>query len=151
MRKISLDRIKRGALRSLVLSSLAKKPMYVYEIIKNIHSETHGFYKPSPGSIYPVLKSLLKDGLVESFEDNGKRMYKLTEKGIEEFNRIKKEREDFFSSNSEIKREIVDVLFEIGYLIYINRENIDSEKLKQINTILQNCKKEVVSLFEKSK
>ncbi|BFI76268.1 PadR family transcriptional regulator [Sulfurisphaera ohwakuensis] len=150
MRKISLDRIKRGALKSLVISTLAEKPMYVYEIIKSIQSKTGGFYKPSPGSIYPVLRSLLNEGLIEAFEENGKKMYKLTSKGIEEFNRLKREREDFFSPNSPIKREIIDTLFEIGYVIYVNREKVDNKKLQQISNILQNCKKDILELFEKS-
>jgi len=151
MRKISLERIKRGALRSLVLSCLSEKQMYVYEIIKTIQSKTGGFYKPSPGSIYPVLKSLIKEGLVESYEENGKKYYKLTEKGEIEYSKIKKERENLFSESSPIKKNIIDVLFEIGYLMYVNKEAIDDQKIQQISEILQNCKKELIDLFEKTK
>ena len=151
MRKISLERIRRGALRSLVLSCLYEKEMYVYEIIKTIQSKTGGFYKPSPGSIYPVLKSLIKEGLVESFEKDGKKYYKLTEKGVKEYNKIKEEKENFFSESSPIKKKIIDVLFEVGYLIYINRESLNDEKIQKISEILQNCKKEIENLFEKTK
>lgn len=150
MKKIPLERIKRGALKSLVLSSLAEKPMYVYEIIKNINSATHGFYKPSPGSIYPVLKSLLREGFVEVYEENGKKIYKLTDKGKKEFERIRKNREDFFSPSNPIKKEIVDTLFEIGYIIYVNRENINKEKLDSISKILENCKKQIIESIEKT-
>ncbi|MBP1357638.1 MAG: PadR family transcriptional regulator [Sulfolobus sp.] len=150
MKKISLERIKRGALKSLVLSCLYEKQMYVYEIIKTIQTKTNGFYKPSPGSIYPVLKSLIKEGLVESYEENGKKFYKLTEKGINEYEKIKKDREVIFSDSSPIKKNIINSLFEIGYLIYINKENLDDKKIQQITEILQKCKGEILQLLKKS-
>lgn len=151
LRKISLERIKRGALRALVLSCLSEKDMYVYEIIKTIQLKTGGFYKPSPGSIYPVLKSLIKEGLVESYEVNGKKYYKLTEKGKKEYSKIIEKKENLFSESSPIKRKIIDTLFEIGYSIYINREDLDDQKIQKISEILQNCKKEIAELFEKAK
>lgn len=150
MKKISLERIKRGALKSLVLSCLYEKQMYVYEIIKTIQTKTNGFYKPSPGSIYPVLKSLIKEGLVESFEENGKKFYKLTQKGINEYEKIKKDREVIFSDSNPIKKNIINSLFEIGYLIYINKENLDDKKIQLITEILQKCKGEILQLLEKS-
>ena len=151
MRKIPFERIKRGALRSLVLSCLSEKEMYVYEIIKTIQIKTGGFYKPSPGSIYPVLKSLIKEGLVESYEINGKKYYKLTEKGEKEYNKLKEEKENLFSESSPIKKKIIDVLFDIGYSIYINREVLDDQNIQKISEILQKCKKEITDLFEKTK
>lgn len=150
MKKLSIDRVKRGTLKLMVLSSLAEKPMYVYEIIKSIYNKTQEFYKPSPGSIYPVLRALIREGLVEVRELDGKKIYKLTEKGLEKYNQIKKETKDFFDSNSRLKKEVIDTLFEIGYIIYLNRDKIDENNLKALSSMLQRCKEEIRKLFEKS-
>ena len=47
--------VPRGLLRFLVLNMLAKKPMSGSEIVEVIENETAGRWKPSSGSIYPLL------------------------------------------------------------------------------------------------
>jgi len=44
-----------------------------------------GFWKPSPGSIYPLLNKMVEEGTIERTSD-GK--YKITVKGIEEIKEI---------------------------------------------------------------
>ncbi|MEM0370448.1 MAG: PadR family transcriptional regulator [Pyrobaculum sp.] len=68
---------KRG-LRELVLWSLSEKSMNGAEIIRAIEEYTWGFWRPSPGSVYPLLKQLEAEGLVSKREDG---RYVLTEAG----------------------------------------------------------------------
>ena len=69
-----------GHLRLMVMKALSKRELSGYDIKRYIEKET-GTWKPSFGSIYPLLEKLLKEGLVE-FEASGrKKMYFLTRKG----------------------------------------------------------------------
>jgi DNA-binding PadR family transcriptional regulator len=69
--------------RSAVLLLLAERPMHGYEIIQEITERSHGWWKPSPGSVYPTLQLLADEDLVTTDQDNtsGKRLYSLTETG----------------------------------------------------------------------
>jgi len=66
-------------LRILVLKHLADRPRAGYGLIKDIHEHTG--WKPSYGSIYPLLDHLKQEGLVESEEKGKKKVYHLTNAG----------------------------------------------------------------------
>ncbi|AHC52364.1 ParR family transcriptional regulator [Sulfolobus acidocaldarius SUSAZ] len=138
MKKIVSDRVRRGTLRLLVLSSLAEKPMYLYEIIKSIETKAEGFYRPSTGSIYPVLRSLARDGYIIIQERDGKKIYSLTDKGVKKVEEIKIEIESLFTRDP-LKRRVIDLLFNIGLTVHINRKKIDDKVLNQLITDLEKC------------
>jgi DNA-binding PadR family transcriptional regulator len=54
---------KTGHLKILVLTILNERPMSGYALMKEIERRT-GFWRPSPGSIYPLLKSLEDGGMI---------------------------------------------------------------------------------------
>ncbi|MEM3534615.1 MAG: PadR family transcriptional regulator, partial [Thermoplasmatales archaeon] len=54
-----------------------------------ISEKTGGAWKPGAGSIYPALDRLRKRGFVERYEEGGKVMYKITEKGQALISKIK--------------------------------------------------------------
>ncbi len=72
-------------MRFLILSLLAIKPSHGYDLSKKIEKITEGFIKGSPGSLYPLLRDLKDQGLIdeETIVEGGrlKKVYKLTEKG----------------------------------------------------------------------
>jgi len=75
--------VPRGLLRFLVLNMLAKKPMSGSEIVEVIEKETGGRWKPSSGSIYPLLARLHDRGYTTELpsEETGMKRYELTAKG----------------------------------------------------------------------
>jgi DNA-binding PadR family transcriptional regulator len=75
--------VPRGLLRFLVLNMLAKKPMSGVEIVEVIEKETGGRWKPSSGSIYPLLAWLHDKGYTTEMpsEETGIKRYALTDKG----------------------------------------------------------------------
>lgn len=79
--------VPRGLLRFLVLKFLAEKPMSGAEIVEVIERETGGKWKPSPGSIYPLLAWLQDKGYTSesSTVESGMKRYVLTDKGKEFF------------------------------------------------------------------
>jgi len=74
--------VPRGLLRFLVLKMISEKPMSGAEIMEQIEKQT-GSWKPSPGSIYPLLASLHKKGFTKELPKNelGFKRYSFTEKG----------------------------------------------------------------------
>lgn len=52
------ERAKPGFIRLAVLDILKRKNLHAYGIIKAIRKETMGLWAPSPGSIYPTLRTL---------------------------------------------------------------------------------------------
>lgn len=54
-----------------------------YELMKKISELTSNIIKPGPGTIYPLLFILEKQGLIHGVQINGKKKYVLTSKGKE--------------------------------------------------------------------
>ncbi|GMV90808.1 MAG: PadR family transcriptional regulator [Candidatus Hydrogenedentota bacterium] len=74
--------------RILVLTVLAKKSSYGYEIIKEVNTEADGTFVWQEGTMYPVLHKLEKEGLVrsqwqESEVGRRRKYYYITAKGRE--------------------------------------------------------------------
>lgn len=82
-------RQRRGDVRAALLTLLKDRPMHGYEMIQEIAQRSGGFWKPSPGSVYPTLQLLADEGLVRATDgDGGKRLFELTEDGaaaVEQF------------------------------------------------------------------
>jgi DNA-binding PadR family transcriptional regulator len=75
--------VPKGYLRSRVLKMLDEQPMSGAEIIREIENSTSMRWKPSPGSIYPLLSWLLDSGYTRELTDSeaGVRRYELTAEG----------------------------------------------------------------------
>ena len=74
-------RAGRGDVRAAALALLSEEPMHGYQIIREITERSAGVWKPSAGSVYPTLQMLADEGLVEVSEQDGKKVYSLTEEG----------------------------------------------------------------------
>ena len=76
---------QKGYIRVAVLILLNNKPSHGYEIMKEINDRTKGFYKPTPGGVYPILRDLEKTGYIkgEWHRQNNRNVktYRITEKG----------------------------------------------------------------------
>lgn len=70
----------RGYLRLIVMKTLTNGKLSGYQLIKQIEKNT-GTWKPSFGSIYPLLEKLLKEELVELEIQGRKKIYYLTNEG----------------------------------------------------------------------
>jgi len=75
--------VPKGFLRYFVLKMLNEKPMSGSEIMSEIEKKTSGCWKPSPGSIYPLLDWLQEEGYIKETAEKeaGIKRYSLTDKG----------------------------------------------------------------------
>jgi len=74
-------RAPRGDVRTAVLQLLAEQPMHGYQLMQLIAERSDGAWRPSPGTIYPVLSLLEDEGLVEVTRDQGRKLATLTDAG----------------------------------------------------------------------
>src|SRR5207247_9585345 len=58
--------MKVGAVSLWLLILLSERPMYGYEIIRELEKRFSGYWKPKTGTIYPALEKLEQDKLVTS-------------------------------------------------------------------------------------
>jgi DNA-binding PadR family transcriptional regulator len=72
---------RRGDIRTAALLILAEEPRNGYQIMQEVEERSGGVWRPSPGSVYPVLQQLEDEGLVRSQESSGQRLIELTDAG----------------------------------------------------------------------
>jgi len=77
----------KGLLRHYILHRIAQRPVHGYEVIQDIGSRTEGAWRPGAGSLYPILKKLESEGLIETEagprEEATRRVYHITPKGVQ--------------------------------------------------------------------
>jgi DNA-binding PadR family transcriptional regulator len=92
--------VPKGFLRYHVLEALNQQPMSGSELMDAIQKHTEGAWKPSPGSIYPLLAWLQDNAYIKELPtENGFKRYELTQSGksfLEEQTKIREQ----FSQNS---------------------------------------------------
>jgi len=71
----------RGDLKYALLKLLQERPKHGYEMIKELESQSGGFYTPSTGAVYPTLQELEDRGWVTGQAVEGKKVYTLTDAG----------------------------------------------------------------------
>jgi DNA-binding PadR family transcriptional regulator len=80
-----LKETQKGYIRIATLILLSKKSHHGYEIMKETKERTRGFWKPTAGGIYPILKDLQESGYIQGEWDaktrRRKKIYIITESG----------------------------------------------------------------------
>jgi DNA-binding PadR family transcriptional regulator len=148
---------ERGDMKHVILYLLTDKPRHGYEIIKEMESRFCGFYSPSPGSVYPTLQLLEDQGLVRSKEEDGKRIYEITDKGKQELQDRKEKldgiwdrMENWKSFRLEDLNDLFEDLAELKKYVRMrmHRRGLNAEKLKKIRKIIQTAKEEIMQVLK---
>ncbi len=110
-----LKETQKGYLRIVTLILLSKKPHHGYEIMKEIKVRSRGFWKPTAGGMYPILKDLQTSGYVEGKwviqKKRKRRIYRITEAGKAVLERALAKEGQIANSMSDLIREFMkDVL-----------------------------------------
>ncbi len=74
-------RSKQGNVRGLLLAALLDGPAHGYELMRRLEEQAGGRWRPSPGSVYPLLQLLEDEGFAQGADQDGRRVYELTEAG----------------------------------------------------------------------
>jgi DNA-binding PadR family transcriptional regulator len=113
-----------------IVTMLASSPKNGVELMDEIERMTQGWWRPSPGSVYPVLEQLTKEGMVKKKEDG---RYELTDKASDEL-------EGSFGHSFGRRERSVDEMFdEVSGMVSYMEELVKSDpaKLKEHREQLQ--------------
>ncbi|HEY1323818.1 MAG TPA: helix-turn-helix transcriptional regulator [Streptosporangiaceae bacterium] len=102
---------RHGRLRLYLLKLLDEAPRHGYEIIRLLQDRFLGVYAPSPGTIYPRLARLEEEGLVTHDEADGRKVYRITEKGREE---LRSRLDDLAELEDSITASVRDIAREVS-------------------------------------
>ncbi|MFA6224916.1 MAG: PadR family transcriptional regulator [Methanoregula sp.] len=75
---------ERSFLALYILHTLQERPTSGYDLLKEIAEKTGGTWAPSKGTIYPLLKQLEEEGLIEvaATEKRAKTLFTVTQTGL---------------------------------------------------------------------
>jgi len=95
------ERIIKNFMDIIIMTELRNSSLSGYDVISYIHNKFNLLV--SSGTVYSLLYSLERNGLVEGIWDERKRVYKLTEKGEKTINTL-------LSANDKIKGFMANIL-----------------------------------------
>ena len=142
-----------GYLRLIVMKTLANRKLSGYDLIKQIEKDT-GTWKPSFGSIYPLMEKLLKEKLVKVEVQGRKKLYYLTNEGKKHLSIIDK------SKNALVDRMIatwnafgkITDRRELGFMLEIlNSVKKGRLPFKELNPELNEFRATIFDLYTKGK
>ena len=152
---------ERGDLKFVILRLLSERPMHGYEVMKALEEESGGYYKPSPGSVYPTLQMLEDAGYLQCEEKDGKKIYSVTDAGreyLEEnedvvddvFERVEQFTDRYFGREMRsIKKSfsrMAQLTFDEAF-----RWGAEREDLKAISEILENAADDLADVRKKAR
>jgi DNA-binding PadR family transcriptional regulator len=68
-------------IRGLLLAALLTGPAHGYELMRRLEEHSGGRWRPSPGSVYPLLQMFEDEKLARSRDEDGRKIYELTAEG----------------------------------------------------------------------
>lgn len=140
-------RSRRGDVRSAILLLLEESPRNGYQIIQELEERSGGAWRPSPGSVYPVLSQLEDEGLVATTEIDGARTVTLTEAGrvyvAERRESMGHPWESAMAGMSEPRRELMRSMRQLLVALRQVGEGASEEQVKKTNEILADARRRV--------
>jgi len=103
----------RGFLRIYILHRIALRPTHGYELIQDIQTKTEGAWSPGAGSIYPILKKLVAEGLIKaetSGRSEDRHVFEITPKGLEALKEVKEAFSHFGQRWSAMRGLFIDFI-----------------------------------------
>ncbi len=102
--------LMKGSIDIILLSLIAQKDSYGFEIVKNLQFKSKNLYKMSEGTLYPALQRLEQKKLLQSYwgdsETGGRRKYyHITDEGRKEQSKKMKEWDQVSDLISSCKEE----------------------------------------------
>jgi DNA-binding PadR family transcriptional regulator len=158
----------KGFLRYYVLELLSERPMSGSEIMDEVERITGGCWRPSPGSIYPLLAYLQDNGYIQEVPSGeaGVKRYTLTDKGKHLLEEQRRMREHIFAGRRlfappflgffwprvplekveetyESFRRLAKALFSLGLTL---KERFSEEAVKAVSDILNEAAQKIEDL-----
>jgi len=123
-----------GGLKTWIMYTLNERPRNGAEIMDSIEMMSYGSWRPSPGSIYPMLNKMVEENLIRKLDDG---RYALVAEGYDEYN--------IFGGRSgptTVGNIMTDIESNLSYMEDLQREKLVpyEEKLDRIIQRLNSLK-----------
>jgi DNA-binding PadR family transcriptional regulator len=147
----------KGQFKYLALGLLAERPHHGYELIHEVGERLGGRYAPSPGIVYPTLQMLEDEGCVSTSQQDGRRVYGLTELGQQYVTAQRAMIDDAWASAMEWARpepgdELRDLAHRLTDLARLlggrgHRESVPPEKATRIREVVTGALRDVYAIL----
>jgi DNA-binding PadR family transcriptional regulator len=123
----------------MILAVLHEQPMHGYQVMRELESRTGGRWRPSAGTIYPTLQQLQDEGLVRTEEQEGRKVYRLTDEGKAEAEASPLTRHPWFDKNAgreamDLRRLAVQL---IGATVQVQRVGTDEAQRRARDILIE--------------
>ena len=151
-------RADRGAVRYLILDSIAKQSRHGYEIMQAIEERSGGTYRPSPGVVYPTLQLLEELGHARVEESEGRKIYAITAEGKRDLEEHREEVDEFYerswaASWEEYAEELGDLIKHATRLFKVFRHSarhgrLNPSTMKKVRAVLDEALAKIEALVD---
>jgi DNA-binding PadR family transcriptional regulator len=142
-------RFKRGMLKFVVLKLLEAQERHGYDLMR--HFSEQGWGRLAASSLYPLLAALEEHGLIEGRDEDGKRTYRITEKGRQRLRDVAEdlegELEDDDEPAAEPHGELREALQRLSGAVTQAAHGAKPETIQQIVERLNAARKEIYTLL----
>ena len=148
----------KGDLKYVILDLLQDRPAHGYELIRALEERFRGFYSPSPGSVYPTLQLLEDLGYVSATQQDGKRVYSITEEGRKFLEENRRTVDGIWGRagegwDPELAAEMREMWREIGGLgrlfgTEMRAGRVDRDKLRRVREVIARAAREIEDILE---
>lgn len=107
----------RGMLKYWVLRVLSERERSGYEVMKAVEERIG--WRPSPGSIYPLLQLLSDQGLIQGRDEDHKTVWSLTEAGQAALSRISERKEEWLRALGTTEKAVLEAFGDRAHPIRI--------------------------------
>jgi DNA-binding PadR family transcriptional regulator len=148
----------KGDLKYVILDLLQDRPAHGYELIRALEERFRGFYSPSPGSVYPTLQLLEDMGYVSAAQQDGKKVYSITDEGRKFLEENRRSVEDIWGRadegwDPELATEMREMWREVAGLGRLfggemRAGRVDRDKLRRVRGVISRAAREIEDILE---
>ena len=148
----------KGDLKYVILDLVKDEPAHGYEVMRALEGRFRGLYSSSPGSVYPTLQMLEDLGYVSATQQDGKKVYGITDEGRRFLEENRRSVENIWgrvgggwdpevaAGLHEMKHEVVGLGKLFGREMHEGR--LDREKLRRVREVVARAAREIEDILD---
>lgn len=129
--------------------------MHGYEVMNVLEERWHGFYRPSPGAIYPALRALLRKGYVAVRSGERRKTYRVTRQGTAYLRRRAREFEARVRAFEETigpeRAGLIRELRATGKLLAANMRDLTPTQARELAALVVKLRERAVRVLARSR
>jgi DNA-binding PadR family transcriptional regulator len=136
-----------------LLLLLDEEPHNGYQLMQVIEERSDGSWRPSPGSVYPILSQLEDEGLVRAAERDGGKVFELTDAGREQVAEAKDTTPPWEIADDDgltVRRDMRRLVGEVAQAAMLVNHAGDDQQIEQALEALRNARRTLYRIMADS-